>query len=146
MSKNLKSITLVTLQFLLIGLLLIFSPIESINITAFALIVLAIALAVWAVKTMVSGKFRIQPIPDIEAKLIVSGPYQVIRHPMYSAIFLGVTGLFTFHFSWLKICLFVALVIVLTIKLLWEEKMLSEKFTDYEAYKNRTKRIIPFIL
>lgn len=146
MDKNLKSKTLVTLQFLFIGLLLIFTPLESITLTAIVLISLAILLAVWAVKTMSTGKFRIQPIPDLEAKLIISGPYQLIRHPMYAAIFLGVTGLFTFHFSWLKIFLFIALIIVLTIKLLWEEKMLSEKFSDYSIYKNQTKRIIPYII
>lgn len=146
MNDNLKSKTLVTLQFLLIGLLLIFTPIKSINITTIIIIVLAIALAVWAIKTMASGKFRIQPIPDLDAKLIVSGPYKWIRHPMYSAIFLGVTGLFSSHFSWLKIFLFIALIIVLTIKLLWEEKMLNAKFADYEIYKQQTKRIIPYIL
>jgi len=109
-------------------------------------ILLAITLAIWAILSMMKGKFRISPIPADEAVLISEGPYKWIRHPMYSAIFLGVIGLFTFHFSWIKLGLFLALVIVLSIKLKWEEKMLSKKFSDYQAYKKHTKRIIPFII
>jgi protein-S-isoprenylcysteine O-methyltransferase Ste14 len=71
---------------------------------------------------------------------------QNIRHPMYAAIFLGVIGLFINHFSWLKIFLFLTLIIVLTIKLLWEEKMLGIKFASYLTYKKQTKRIIPYII
>ncbi len=94
---------------------------------------------------MAKGKFRIEPIPAEEAKLIISGPYQWIRHPMYAAIFLGVAGLFITHFSWIKIFLSLTLIVVLTIKLLWEEKMLGVKFSSYSTYKKQTKRIIPYL-
>lgn len=137
---------MVTLQFLLIGLLVAFTPLNSISYLAILVIFIAIALAIWAIKTMAKGKFRIEPIPAEEAKLIILGPYQWIRHPMYAAIFLGVLGLFTCHFSWLKLFLFLSLIVVLTIKLLWEEKMLSAKFSAYLIYKDQTKRIIPFVI
>lgn len=118
----------------------------DISIWAIVLILLAIALAIWAILSMMRGKFRISPIPAEAAILIISGPYKWIRHPMYSAIFLGVIGLFTFHFSWIKLGLFISLIIVLSIKLEWEETLLSKKFNDYQVYKKNTKKIIPFII
>ena len=127
-------------------MLLAFSPLKDISIWAIVLILLALALAMWAIFSMMKGKFRVSPIPAEEAILIISGPYQWIRHPMYSAIFLGVIGLFTFHFSWIKLGLFISLIIVLSIKLEWEETLLSKKFIDYQAYKKQTKKIIPFII
>ena len=146
MSDYIKSKLLVFLQFLLIGLLLVFSPLKDVSIWAIILIILAITMAIWAIISMLRGKFRISPIPAEEAVLISEGPYKWIRHPMYSAIFLGVCGLFTYHFSWIKLGLFLALIIVLSIKLTWEEKMLSKKFSDYQIYKKHTKRIIPFLV
>jgi protein-S-isoprenylcysteine O-methyltransferase Ste14 len=130
----------------LIGLLLAFSPIAKISAWAIVMILLAIILAIWAILSMMKGKFRVSPIPAEKAILIISGPYKWIRHPMYSAIFLGVIGLFTFHLSWIKLGLFLALIIVLSIKLKWEEKLLNKKFDDYQAYKKHTKRIIPFLI
>ena len=118
----------------------------DISIWAILLILAAIVLAIWAILSMIKGEFRISPIPAENAVLIIFGPYKWIRHPMYSAIFLGVIGLFTFHFSWIKLGLFLALIIVLSIKLKWEEKLLSKKFDDYQVYKKKTKRIIPFLI
>ena len=80
-------------------------------------------------------------------ELITSGPYALMRHPIY-------TGLLT---------MFVATVIVLGhvagiigmpfvfasfwIKLRYEEKLMLKQFPEhYAAYQKRVKRIIPFIL
>lgn len=125
---------------------MLLTPLKSITLVTILFIFLAIALAIWAIKTMAKGKFRITPIPAEDAKLIVNGPYQWIRHPMYAAIFFGVAGLFINHFSWYKLLLSMALIVVLTIKLLWEEKMLSAKFSSYSIYKKQTKRIVPYLI
>lgn len=41
--------------------------------------------------------------------------------------------------------MFLALIVVLIIKLNWEEKMLLEKFSGYKNYRERTNKLIPFI-
>jgi protein-S-isoprenylcysteine O-methyltransferase Ste14 len=95
--------------------------------------------------TMQKSKLRILPEPSPNATLITNGPYHFIRHPMYTAILFGSTGLVIHHFTLVRLVLIIALAIVLLIKLGWEEKMLSQKFEGYYEYMKHTKRILPFI-
>ncbi len=140
-----KSPTLITLQFsLLIGITI---NTGKIILTPFALSVLlpAIVLAIWALFSMRKSKLRISPIPAINATLIIDGPYQYIRHPMYSSIILFVLGLLMIHYSIYQLIAVLFLILVLLIKMLWEEQMLLLKFPTYKAYMANTKRIIPFV-
>ena len=77
--------------------------------------------------------------------LISNGPNRFIRHPMYTAILLGSSGLLFSQFTWFRLLIVVALAIVLVVKLTWEEKMLSHKFENYKQYRKQTYRLIPFI-
>jgi protein-S-isoprenylcysteine O-methyltransferase Ste14 len=64
---------------------------------------------------------------------------------MYTAILLGATGLLTCYFSWTRLGMAIILALVLIIKLFWEEKMLTEKFSDYTVYKNNTWHLFPYV-
>jgi len=94
---------------------------------------------------MQKSKLRILPEPSANATLVTRGPYRFIRHPMYTAILLGSTGLLIHYFTWMRLSMAIALAIVLLIKLTWEEKMLLQKFDAYRDYMKHTKRILPFI-
>lgn len=146
MPNRIKSILLVALQFLFIFLLLWGSPLNNIPALAYAFIILSVLLVVWAIMTMQKSKLRILPEPSANATLVTNGPYRFIRHPMYTAILLGSTGLLIHQFTLWRLSIAVALFIVLLIKMLWEEKMLSNKFDDYDAYMKSTYRLFPFIL
>lgn len=145
MPNRIKSILLVTLQFVFILLLLLGSPLNNIPALAYAFVILSILLVLWAIITMQKSKLRILPEPSPNATLITNGPYRFIRHPMYTAILLGSAGLLINQFTWLHLALVIALAIVLLIKLNWEENMLSQKFDEYKEYMKHTKRIVPFI-
>jgi protein-S-isoprenylcysteine O-methyltransferase Ste14 len=145
MSNRIKSILLVGFQFLFIFLLLSGSSLKNISLLAYAFMILSILLVLWAIITMQKSKLRILPEPSANATLVTRGPYRFIRHPMYTAILLGSTGLLIHYFTWMRLSMAIALAIVLLIKLTLEEKMLLQKFDAYRDYMKHTKRILPFI-
>ncbi len=133
------------MQFTLIGLLIWGSVSFKLSVISLVFISISFLLAVWAVVSMKESKLRISPIPAKEARMIINGPYRVIRHPMYTSIIIGMIGLLIIHFSIIRLIMFLVLIVVLIIKLNWEEKMLLEKFSGYKNYRERTNKLIPFI-
>jgi protein-S-isoprenylcysteine O-methyltransferase Ste14 len=121
------------------------TSVQKIALLPLMFLINAALLAGWAILVMRKSRLRINPVPSPEATLITDGPYQYIRHPMYSAIIVGCTGLLLTHFTWLRLLLTLALIVVLLVKLSWEEKMLKQKFTVYQDYSRHSKRLIPFI-
>lgn len=145
MTNPIKSILLVTLQFLFILLMLSGTALNNLSALSYTFITLSIILVLWAIITMQKSKLRILPEPSADAVLITNGPYRFIRHPMYTAILLGCIGLLITNFSFTRLAIIIALTIVLISKLLWEEKMLSQKFDVYKNYMKLTARLFPFI-
>lgn len=81
-----------------------------------------------------------------EPELITSGPYRLVRHPIYSGILLAllVTSLATNAFL-LVAC--VAMGAYFTYSATVEERLLASSFpAAYAAYRTRTKMLIPFLL
>ena len=79
--------------------------------------------------------------------LITNGIYQTIRHPMYTAIWLWVIAQGLLLTNWIA-----GLAGVITFGTLYffrvgnEENMMLEQFGDqYQAYRQRTKRLVPFL-
>jgi protein-S-isoprenylcysteine O-methyltransferase Ste14 len=78
-------------------------------------------------------------------KLVTTGPYRVVRHPLYLAEAVATLGvLIEFISPW-------ALLIVLTqfalqnVRIHYEEKILRETFPKYKMYSQVTWRLIPMI-
>jgi protein-S-isoprenylcysteine O-methyltransferase Ste14 len=88
------------------------------------------------------------PKADQETGLVTTGPYRLVRHPIYLGLILLAVGEALAFSSWPA--LFIALSgIVPTFA--WraraEEKLLSRTFGEhYEIYRQRTKMIIPHLL
>ena len=102
-------------------------------------------LGVWAIATLQLGRFNITPDIASRAELMRSGPYKFIRHPMYTSLLLASLALILDSFSISRACIWLALLATLVTKLLYEERLLSERFREYEEYKQLTKRLIPFL-
>jgi protein-S-isoprenylcysteine O-methyltransferase Ste14 len=84
--------------------------------------------------------------PRSEDKLVIAGPYRLVRHPMYTAalsISLGLTCLIQ---SWVFLgvfCIYLALIFPL---IPVEEEGLRKAYgTQYAAYQQRTGKLIPFV-
>jgi protein-S-isoprenylcysteine O-methyltransferase Ste14 len=78
-------------------------------------------------------------------KLVTSGPYRFVRHPVYVGEILGALGLVVWAFSIPKALVFLVLIGCEVYRALQEEKLLGEAFCEYDEYAARTKRFIPGI-
>jgi len=81
-----------------------------------------------------------------EQKVITSGPYSVVRHPMYA----GASVLLIFTpialGSWVAVPFAVPLILVIVVRLLDEERFLLANLSGYEEYRQKVHyRLIPFI-
>ena len=85
------------------------------------------------------------PRPMAGAQLVDDGPYRLVRHPMYGGI---VIASFGWAFATASTpSLVVALVIAgfFDLKSRREEGWLAERFAGYDAYRARTRRLIPWL-
>ncbi len=84
-------------------------------------------------------------VPVKQGKLVTTGIYRLVRHPMYGGLVLLALG-WTIHWtSILGLVLAIALFFVLDQKASQEERWLSLKYPAYRNYQKQVKKIIPFI-
>ena len=102
-------------------------------------------LALWTFKYNKLGNFNIVPDIKIGSQLITTGPYKLIRHPMYTSVTLIALALLT-NFSIYKLIIFIFLMIILSMKASREEAYWSAHSEHYKAYKQTNKMFIPYIL
>jgi protein-S-isoprenylcysteine O-methyltransferase Ste14 len=85
------------------------------------------------------------PYPKEGADLIQTGPYALVRHPMYSGGLLLALGWALYVQSWLTLGYVVALFVFLDMKSRREERWLAERFPTYATYRQRVRKLIPFV-
>jgi protein-S-isoprenylcysteine O-methyltransferase Ste14 len=80
-------------------------------------------------------------------QLVTQGIYRTLRHPMYSALLLYGLGQALVVPNWIAGPSYaVAMALLVALRLGPEERMMLEEFgKDYEAYRARTKRLVPGI-
>jgi protein-S-isoprenylcysteine O-methyltransferase Ste14 len=79
-------------------------------------------------------------------KTITTGPYAVVRHPMYSGALVMLLGVPLALGSWWGLCTMIPITAVIVWRLLEEEKFLAKNLAGYSEYQNKVKyRLLPFI-
>jgi protein-S-isoprenylcysteine O-methyltransferase Ste14 len=86
---------------------------------------------------------NVEPVTD---KLIRSGPYRWVRHPLYLAMIISILGITIGMRSWAGLAITMLVFIPLTvIRFRFEDAALKTKFgMDWDEYASRTKAIIPY--
>ncbi len=79
-------------------------------------------------------------------KVIDTGLYGIVRHPMYAATILLFLMIPLILGSWWSLILFMGYPIIIAARIKNEEKILTEQLPGYAQYKKKVKyRILPFI-
>lgn len=138
-----KSIVFVAVQFICLGIIALTGPLIASQPLWLVVELAGAALAVWTLWTWRLGRFNVLPDVLAGARLVTSGPYRFIRHPMYAALLLGTLGLVGNAPSPLRIATWIVLLVDFVLKLSYEEKLLVARFPEYPAYQAASKRLIP---
>ena len=117
----------------------------SFSLTGALLILVSLVIALSAFMVNRPGNFNVRPGPKKSGKLIVHGPYQFIRHPMYTSLFIGGLGILFFQFSVYKLVAWILLILVLALKARVEENALCLRHKNYADYQKTNKAFIPWI-
>jgi protein-S-isoprenylcysteine O-methyltransferase Ste14 len=82
-----------------------------------------------------------------EHKLMSAGIYGIVRHPAYSGSLLSFLGLGLTYANWLcTVVIFIPILCAFLYRINVEEAALTAHFGEiYAAYRNRVKRLIPFV-
>ncbi len=142
-----KKLSGVATAILVIAVLLLYrnNGLFSFNPAVIAIQAAAVALMIWARLTMGLRSFHFTANP-VASGVITSGPYRYWRHPIYAAaLFFTVAGVAA-NPSAANALLEFIVIAMLFARMLWEEKLLRERFPEYKHYATRTKRVVPFLV
>lgn len=108
------------------------------------LLVSGLALIVSA-RIAMGGSFTIFPRPRAGGKLVTSGPFRLVRNPIYLGVILCFVG-GSLESGWLGLPLTAALGVLWAAKIRVEETYLAASFPEYADYRQRVRyRLIPLV-
>lgn len=150
MSNKTKDVLFVTCQLLLFALYF-WNPLSLVmhqsKVIAYPAMVL---VAIGLVMLLLAGNalrknLSPYPSPRSNAKLIQTGIYKYLRHPIYTAILFATLGWALYSNSTFRFIIFVAIMILFEFKSRYEEQLLIQKFPNYLIYKTHTGKYFPKI-
>lgn len=109
--------------------------------TANFLMILGICFSIYSL--FVLGK-NFSIIPQARS-LVRRGPYKLMRHPLYTAEIVSTFGIFLVRPSFLTTALFLLIILGQVYRAFQEEILLNSMFPEYENYRLKTARFIPYI-
>jgi protein-S-isoprenylcysteine O-methyltransferase Ste14 len=136
---------LVTIQFAGIAFFVVTGTGYPQNILVLALEVVSVVIGVWAVIAMKLHTVTALPSVRPGGQLCTSGPYRVIRHPMYTAVLMLLLALLINDYSHIRMVVLLIVCVALFVKMNIEEKILIDHYAGYQAYMKKTKRIVPLV-
>ncbi len=111
-----------------------------------AVVVAGLAFSVWARVTL-GGNWSAEVTFKRDHVLIRSGPYALVRHPIYTGMLAMALGPAIDYGRFDGLAVLVALCAALWWKARQEERMMSAHFGDaYADYRAHVRSIIPFVL
>jgi protein-S-isoprenylcysteine O-methyltransferase Ste14 len=109
------------------------------------LFALGLGFAIWA-RIHIGRNWGSPMTRKNEPELVTSGPYRLVRHPIYSGILIAGVGT-TVALNWVWLTAVALAGAYFLYSAIDEERYLAEQFPDsYPLYKHSTKMLVPFIL
>lgn len=105
---------------------------------------LAVAFFLWARITFGRRSFHAAANPT-EGGLVTTGPYAIIRHPIYTAICVFAWAGVAAHLSATAVLLGAGVTAGAIVRMLCEEPLVAAVYPEYRDYAKKTKRMIPFV-
>lgn len=143
--KDFKSALLTLIQYTTMLYLILVFPVLSGKTIILVIQVSGVLLGIWAILVMSKSKLNIAPVPRAGSILINTGPYRIIRHPMYLSLLLIFIPMMILNNSVVGWVVFGVFIINLILKLSYEEQLLSQTFENYSGYQQQTWRLVPWI-
>ena len=116
--------------------------VPALAIPATAVVVLAMALRYWAIATLGERwNSRVLVVPGEGA--VVGGPYRLVRHPNYVAVYAEVAALPLVHTAWVTAVAATAVNALLLRYRIRHEEAALERASDYRARLGDRPRFVP---
>jgi protein-S-isoprenylcysteine O-methyltransferase Ste14 len=109
------------------------------------LFALGLGFAIWA-RLHIGRNWGTPMTQKTEPELVTSGPYRLVRHPIYSGILLaGAATAIALSWFWLVAAALAGVYFIYSATV--EERFLAEQLPDaYPAYKRSTKMLVAYVL
>jgi protein-S-isoprenylcysteine O-methyltransferase Ste14 len=112
----------------------------------FVIVAAGLGFAVWA-RVHLGRNWSATVTVKQDHELIRTGPYGVVRHPIYTGILLAVLGTALAIGEWRGLIAFVLFTVGFVIKLKAEERFMNETFGEqYARYRAEVPTLIPFVI
>jgi protein-S-isoprenylcysteine O-methyltransferase Ste14 len=117
----------------------------ALEVVGLILFLSGLGLAVWA-RIYLGRNWGMPMTQKGEPELVTSGPYHLVRHPIYSGILLALLGTaLATNIYWLIAVGVLGAYFLYSAKV--EERLLTTSFPNtYPSYRTKTKMLIPYLL
>ena len=108
------------------------------------IVIAGLAFAVWA-RVHLGRNWSGTVTVKEDHELICSGPYAIVRHPIYTGLLVAILGTAIVFGEWRGLLAVCFLTIAFVLKLRREERFMAESFPDtYPRYRAQVPALIPF--
>lgn len=108
------------------------------------LLVFGVAVSLWSAVAL-GRALTPYPRPRDNGEFSERGPYRLARHPIYTGVWVAALGWVLIWQSTAGGGLAIALGVLLDRKAAREERWLARRYPDYEAYRRRVRKFLPWI-
>jgi protein-S-isoprenylcysteine O-methyltransferase Ste14 len=109
---------------------------------------LAVVLGIYVFHIVMLENSYASPVVKVDAerghRVVSSGPYAWVRHPMYAGAILYFLGTALLLGSWYAFAIGIVLIVIIALRAVWEEETLKAELPGYADYASRVKyRLVP---